>query len=80
MSLESPHEERKLLISECLAIIEDVFEVNRKKVFQTEFFVMAEGLHFSMNVDLKELHPHMQRLLNEDQDRTIQPDYGQCNQ
>ncbi|EFC43725.1 hypothetical protein NAEGRDRAFT_58254 [Naegleria gruberi] len=71
MTLESTHEQRKEMISDFLDEIESVFEVGRKKVVQTEFFVMSEGLHFNMNTDIRDIQPHLQRLLDEDQDRQV---------
>lgn len=69
MTIESGHEERKNQISNFLDEIENVFEVARKKVVQTEFFIMSEGLHFNMNIEPKDIQPHLHRLLDEDQDR-----------
>ncbi|KAF0978594.1 hypothetical protein FDP41_002414 [Naegleria fowleri] len=76
LNLESPHEQRKQVTSEFLDEIENVFDVSRKKVVPTEFFVMAEGLHFKMIVDPKEIQPHLQRLMSNEEDQIIQqPDF-----
>ncbi|KAG2392280.1 hypothetical protein C9374_012532 [Naegleria lovaniensis] len=76
VNLESTHEQRKQVTAEFLDEIENVFDVSRKKVVPTEFFVMAEGLHFKMIVDPKEIQPHLQRLMSNEEDQIIQqPDF-----
>ena len=69
MNLENSQSERKQVFTQLLDELESVFEVNRKRIVQTEFYVMSEGLHFNMLSNPKEIQPHLQRLLSEDQDR-----------
>ncbi|KAL9658295.1 hypothetical protein ABK040_015615 [Willaertia magna] len=79
VSIDSPAEERKVLMSQLLDEIESAFEVSRKKFLPIELFIMSEGLHFDLIPSLKDIQPHLQRLMSDEQDNVQYTRYINSN-